>query len=316
VSLASAASVREGLRAAGHDVVDIEVGRDGVWRRQGGAEVAVTPGRGFEGVDVVFPVLHGPFGEDGTVQGLLECLDVPYVGAGVLASALCMDKVMFKELMAHAGLPQVDYRAVRAAEFASDRTGVLARLEALGLPVFVKPARLGSSVGIVRVAAAEDMPGALQTALEYDSLAIVEAAARGLEVECSVIGNGEPIASEPGEIVLGAGEAGWYDYNAKYTPGGMQLAVPARAPPRVRERIQEMAIQAFQVSGCCGLARVDFFIEGEHVLLNELNTMPGFTATSVFASLFEATGVPYAELLDRLVQLAFERHEAAARHRH
>jgi D-alanine-D-alanine ligase len=310
VSLASAASVREGLRAAGHDVVNIEVGRDGVWRRDGGVDVAVTPGRGLQGVDVVFPVLHGPFGEDGTVQGLLECLDVPYVGSGVLASALCMDKVMFKELMAHAGLPQVDYRAVRAAEFASDRGGVLARLDALGLPVFVKPARLGSSVGIVRAAAAGDLPGALQTAFEYDSLAIVEAAARGLEVECSVIGNGEPIASEPGEIVLGAGEAGWYDYEAKYTPGGMQLVVPARVPPWVRERIQSVAIEAFQRTGCSGLARVDFFVEGESVLLNELNTMPGFTATSVFASLFEASGVPYAELLDRLVQLAFERHAA------
>jgi len=289
--------------------VKVEVGRDGVWRR-GGATVAVTPGRGLDGVDVVFPVLHGPFGEDGTVQGLLECLDVPYVGAGVLASALCMDKVTFKELMAHAGLPQVDYRSVRAAEFVSDRAGVLARLEALGLPVFVKPARLGSSVGIVRVASSRELPAALGTAFEYDSLVIVEAAARGLEVECSVIGNGEPIASEPGEIVLGAGEAGWYDYEAKYTPGGMQLVVPARVPPWVRERIQSVAIEAFQRTGCSGLARVDFFVEGESVLLNELNTMPGFTATSVFASLFEASGVPYAELLDRLVQLALERHAA------
>ncbi len=315
VSLASSASVREGLLAAGHEPIAIDIGRDGVWRRDG-APVALTPGQGLDGVDVVFPVLHGPFGEDGTVQGLLECLDVPYVGAGVLASAVCMDKVMFKELMAHAGLPQVDYRAVRAEELVSDRSGVLARLEGLGLPVFVKPARLGSSVGIVRVGAADELAGALQTAFEHDGLAIVEAAARGLEVECSVIGNGDPIASEPGEIVLGAGEAGWYDYEAKYTPGGMQLVVPARVPPWVRERIQEMAIEAFQRAGCSGLARVDFFIEGERVLLNELNTMPGFTATSVFASLFEASGVPYAELLDRLVQLAFERHAALARHRH
>jgi D-alanine-D-alanine ligase len=315
VSLASAASVREGLRTAGHEVIEIEVGRDGVWRRDGVA-LTVKPGCGLDGVDVVFPVLHGPFGEDGTLQGLLECLDVPYVGAGVLASAVCMDKVMFKEVMAHAGVPQVEYRSVRAADLASDRAGVLARLKALGLPVFVKPARLGSSVGIVRVASPDELPAALQTAFEHDSLAIVEAAARGLEVECSVIGNGDPVASEPGEIVLAAGETGWYDYEAKYTPGGMRLEVPARVPPRVRERIREMAIEAFQVTGCCGLARVDFFIEGESVLLNELNTMPGFTATSVFASLFEASGVPYAELLDRLVALAFERHTASARHRH
>jgi D-alanine-D-alanine ligase len=316
VSLASAASIRDGLARAGHEPIAIEVGRDGVWRRDGGIDVVITPGRGLEGVDVVFPVLHGPFGEDGTVQGLLECLDVPYVGAGVLASALCMDKLMFKELMAHAEMPQVEYRGVCTDELAADRDGVLARLRPLGLPVFVKPARLGSSVGIVRVDGAAELPAALKTAFEHDPVAIVEAAARGLEVECSVIGNGDPIASEPGEIVLAAGEAGWYDYAAKYTPGGMELIVPARVPGWVRDRVQQIAIEAFRRAGCSGLARVDFFIDGERVLLNELNTMPGFTATSVFASLFEASGVPYAELLDRLVQLAFERHVASGRHRH
>jgi D-alanine-D-alanine ligase len=315
VSLASAASVRAGLADAGHEPIAIEIGRDGVWRRDG-AVVEVKPGGGLAGVDVVFPVLHGPFGEDGTVQGLLECLDVPYVGAGVLASALCMDKLMFKELMAHAGMPQVDYRAVRASAFAADRAGALAELGPLGLPVFVKPARLGSSVGIVRAASADELPSALQIAFEHDSLAIVEAAARGIEVECSVIGNGDPIASDPGEIVLAAGEAGWYDYEAKYSPGGMRLVVPARVPDRVRERIREVAIEAFLLTRCSGLARVDFFIEGERVLLNELNTLPGFTSTSVFAALFEASGVPYAELIDRLVELAFERHAAERRVRY
>ena len=300
---------------AGHDPIAIEIGRDGVWRRDG-AVMEVKPGAGLDGVDVVFPVLHGPFGEDGTVQGLLECLDVPYVGAGVLASALCMDKLMFKELMAHAGMPQVDYRAVRAAAFAADRERVLAGLSALGLPVFVKPARLGSSVGIVRAASADELPAALDTALEHDSLAIVEAAARGIEVECSVLGNADPIASDPGEIVLAAGEAGWYDYEAKYSPGGMHLVVPARVPEPVRERIRDVAIEAFLLARCSGLARVDFFIEGERVLLNELNTLPGFTSTSVFAALFEASGVPYAEVLDRLVDLAFERHAAEQRLSH
>jgi D-alanine-D-alanine ligase len=315
VSLASAASVRDGLTQAGHVPIAIEIGRDGVWRRDG-ATVAVELGRGLDGVDVAFPVLHGPFGEDGTVQGLLECLDVPYVGAGVLASALCMDKVMFKGLMAHAGLPQVRYRAVHAEEFATERDFVLTDLTALRLPVFVKPARLGSSVGIVRAATEAEVPAALETAFEYDPLAIVEAAARGLEVECSVLGGGDPIASEPGEIVLANGESGWYDYAAKYSPGGMQLIVPARVPERVRDRIQEIAISAFVRTGCYGLARVDFFIDGERVLLNELNTMPGFTSTSVYAALFEASGIPYAELLDRLVQLAVERHAAARWHRH
>jgi D-alanine-D-alanine ligase len=295
--------------------IAIDIGRDGVWRRAG-AIVAVEPGRGLEGVDVVFPVLHGPFGEDGTVQGLLECLDVPYIGAGVLASALCMDKVVFKELMAHAGLPQVRYLAVRAETFASEHDVVIGDLHALGLPVFVKPARLGSSVGIVRATTEAELPAALETAFGHDSLAIVEAAARGLEVECSVLGGSDPIASEPGEIVLAKGESGWYDYDAKYSPGGMRLMVPARVPERVRERIKEIAVSAFVQAGCYGLARVDFFVDGEQVLLNELNTMPGFTTTSVYAALFEASGIEYAEVLDRLVQLALERHAAERRHRH
>ncbi len=316
ISLASAASVARGLRAAGHEAVPVQIGRDGVWRDAGGEIVQVAPGAGFEEADAVFPVLHGPFGEDGTVQGLLECLDVPYVGAGVLASALCMDKVVFKDLMAHAGVPQVDYRGVRTESFMSDRAAVMQELAGLGLPVFVKPARLGSSVGIARVADLDEFPRALETAFEHDSVAIVEAAAPGLEVECSVIGNAEPLASQPGEIVLAAGECGWYDYEAKYTPGGMRLIVPARIHAHVRERVRELAVSTFLTSGCCGLARVDFFVNGESVLVNELNTMPGFTETSVFGSLFEASGIPYPELLDRLVNLALERHAAERRHRY
>jgi D-alanine-D-alanine ligase len=314
VSLASAASIRTGLEQGGHEPIAIEVGRDGVWRRDG-RELAIEPGRGLEGADVAFPALHGPFGEDGTLQGLLECLDVPYVGAGVLSSALCMDKVMFKELMRHADVPQVDYRAVRADELSADREAVLEGLAALGLPVFVKPARLGSSVGIARVAGESELPGALEAAFAHDRLAIVEAAATGLEVECSVIGNGEPIASQPGEILLAAGESGWYDYEAKYTPGGMELIVPARLPPAVSERVRELAIGTYRRVDCSGLARVDFFVEGERVLVNELNTMPGFTSTSVFASLFEASGISYPQLLDRLLELALERHADERRQR-
>ncbi|HEY2653567.1 MAG TPA: D-alanine--D-alanine ligase family protein [Solirubrobacteraceae bacterium] len=307
VSLSSAASIREGLEQAGHRPLEIEVGRDGVWRRDG-RELAVIPGRGLEGADVVFPALHGPFGEDGTVQGLIECLDVAYVGAGVLASSLCMDKAMFKELMRLNGIPQVGYRVVRAEELAGDAGRVPALIDELGLPVFVKPARLGSSLGISRVGAEGELLPALEAAFAHDPLALVEAAATGLEVECSVIGNGDPIASAPGEILLGAGEEGWYDYAAKYSPGGMQLIVPARVPDHVRERIRELATRSFRLVGCSGLARVDFFVEGERVLVNELNTMPGFTATSVFARLFEAGGLAYPQLLDRLLELALERH--------
>ncbi len=313
VSLASAASVAAGLRTAGYEVTVLEVGRDGVWR-DGGTEVGVVPGRGLDGQDVVFPVLHGPFGEDGTVQGLLDCLDVPYVGAGVLGSAVCMHKVMFKELMAQAEIPQVDYRAVRVQDHRDDPAAVRRSLAPLGLPVFVKPARLGSSVGIVRAGDVEELSPALDTAFVHDPLAIVEAAAIGREIECSVLGNDDPVASEPGEILLAGGEGGWYDYEAKYRPGGMQLVVPARVSPEVRDRVRQLAVEAFVLSGCSGLARVDFFVVGETVLLNELNTMPGFTETSVYGSLFKASGIPYPELLDRLVQLAFERHAAERAH--
>jgi D-alanine-D-alanine ligase len=315
VSLASAASVRRGLEAAGHEPVAIEIGRDGVWRMEG-LEVTLEPGRGIAGVDAVFPVLHGPFGEDGTVQGLLECLDIPYVGAGVLASAVCMDKVLFKSVMAQAGIPQVEHRAIGLAAFRADPRATLAELAVLGLPLFVKPARLGSSVGIVRVMRTEELEAALETAFEHDSLAIAEAAARGIEVECSVIGNDDPVASEPGEIMLAAGEDGWYDYEAKYTPGGMRLIVPARVPPHVRDRVRELALEAYRSTGCRGLARVDFFIDGERVLLNELNTIPGFTETSVFGALFEASGIPYPQLLDRLIDLALERHREERSYRH
>jgi D-alanine-D-alanine ligase len=314
VSLSSAASVRDGLREAGHQPLDVLIDRDGAWSLDG-EPLSLTPGGGVAGADVVFPALHGPFGEDGTIQGLLECLDVAYVGAGVLASALCMDKVFFKDLMAQAGVPQVPYRSVTVERYTASPESELSALAGLGLPVFVKPARLGSSVGIARVASAEELPGALEAAFEHDPLAIVEAAATGIEVECSVLGNGDPIASEPGEIMLAAGESGWYDYEAKYTPGGMELVVPARIPSHVRERVRELAVETFKRTACCGLARVDFFVNGEQVLVNELNTIPGFTSTSVYAALFGASGIPYAELLDRLVHLALERHEATRRYR-
>ncbi len=314
VSLASAASVCSGLRAAGHEVMMIEIGPEGCWRRDG-HPVALEPGRGLERADAVFPALHGRFGEDGTVQGLLECLGVPYVGAGVLASALCMDKVVFKDLMTQAGIPQVGYRGVSVQRYRCERGVVLGDLASLGMPVFVKPARMGSSLGIVRVAGVQGLAAALEQAFECDPLAIVEAAASGLEAECSVIGNDDPFASEPGEIVLtGKGEEGWYDYEAKYAVGGMELVVPARIPDHVRRRVRELAVETFVAARCCGLARVDFFVQGEEVLVNELNTIPGFTRTSVFASLLQAGGMPYPELLDRLVKLALERHAAERRY--
>jgi D-alanine-D-alanine ligase len=301
VSLASAESVRAGLAEGGHEPVDVRIDREGRWT-SGGEALPLEPGSGLLGADVVFPALHGPFGEDGTVQGLLELLDVPYVGAGVLASSLSMDKAIFKDLMAAHGVPQVDYAVVRDG----DGRG------SLGPPVFVKPARLGSSVGISRAISEVELDRGLALAFEHDPVVVVERMATGIEVECSVLGNREPEASTPGEIVIRKGD--WYDYEAKYTDGGMELVVPARTPHL--EEVRRLAVQVFKIVGCSGMARVDFFVTGEGVLVNELNTIPGFTATSVYAKLWEATGVPYAELLDRLLGLALERHEEERRFRH
>ncbi len=313
ISLASGRAVREGLQRAGHRVRWVEIGRDGAWRCDG-ERLSLCPGEGLLGAHVAFPVLHGPFGEDGTVQGVLEMLDVAYVGAGVAASALCLDKVLFKELMRAAGIPQVDYAGVRAERWRRAPAQVLAELAALGLPVFVKPAHQGSSVGIVRVAQAARLEAALEQAFAHDPLAIVEGMGRGTEVECALLGrpraecgaHGPALASEPGEIVL---KGQWYDFKAKYEPGGMELVVPARISPAARQRVRELALDVFAHTGCEGLARVDFFVDGELVLVNELNTMPGFTPTSVYAKLIEASGIPYAELVDRLCRLALERHE-------
>jgi D-alanine-D-alanine ligase len=312
ISLNSAAAVRQGLEQGGHETLVVEISREGRWTHEG-SPVMLEPAGGLLDAAVAFPVLHGPYGEDGTVQGLLELLDVPYVGAGVLASAVSMDKVVFKELMGRAGIPQVDYVAAREG----DGTGPLERL---GLPVFVKPARLGSSVGISKVSEHGQLAEALREAFQHDPLVIVEAAARGIEVECSVLGNSRPEASEPGRILVRAAESDWYDYEAKYAPGGMELQAPAEIPEPTRDRVRHLAKEAFLRVGCSGMARVDFFIEDENdpdtVLVNELNTIPGFTETSVYAKLFEASGVSYTDLLNRLLDLAIERHEETRRYRH
>ncbi|HYJ00268.1 MAG TPA: D-alanine--D-alanine ligase family protein [Thermoleophilaceae bacterium] len=302
VSLESAKAVATGLEEGGHEVVGVTIDRDGRWSHEGSA-VALEPGGGLLGCEVVFPALHGPYGEDGVVQGLLDALDVPYCGAGVAASALSMDKVLFKDLLSVHGVAQVPYVALRAGD---DPAGVAG----LGLPVFVKPARLGSSVGISKVSGADELPAALAAAFEHDPLVIVEAMSHGMEVECSVTGNDRPEVSLPGEIEL---DADWYDYEAKYTAGGMRLIVPARLPDDVAERVRATAAEIYRLVDCAGMARCDFFVEDPHgdarVLINELNTIPGFTATSVFAKLWEATGVAYPELLDRLLGLALERHD-------
>ncbi len=296
----SGASVADGLRSAGHEVVEIRVERDGRWLSDG-AEVAVRPAAGLLDADAAFPVIHGPYGEDGVVQGTLEALDVPYVGAGVLAAAITLDKLTFKRLLSTHGLPQVGFCAVGDDDWE-------ARVAELGLPLWVKPSRLGSSVGITKVGEISQLEAAITVASRHDSRVIVEAGAAGREVECSVIGNEEPQTSLPGEIVA---HADWYDYEAKYTDGRMDLLVPAPISEASALRVRELAAEAFVVTGCSGLARCDFFVtHAGEVLVNELNTMPGFTTTSVFAKLFEASGVAYPDLCDRLVRLALERHRS------
>ncbi|MBJ7330635.1 MAG: D-alanine--D-alanine ligase [Solirubrobacteraceae bacterium] len=315
VSLKSAAAVRDGLHRGNHETVWVLLGRDGSWTTEDGEPVALTPGGGLLGCDVAFPALHGPFGEDGTVQGLLELLDVPYVGSGVLASAACIDKIVFKDLMRAAGIPQVDYAGVHHAQWRDDREQVLADLERLGTPVFVKPARLGSSVGIVKVSEPAELAGALDEAFTHDPRVVVEAMATGLEIECSVLGTPEePEVSTPGEIEL-LGDADWYDYEAKYADGGMNLVVPARITEEQTKKLQELAKEAFTRANCFGLARADFFVDGDEILVNELNTMPGFTATSVYGKLWIASGLAYADLVEDLCRLAMARAQAAKAYR-
>jgi D-alanine-D-alanine ligase len=311
----SADAVCDALHATGHEAVTIDVDRTGAWSRNGTA-IAIEPGRGLLGADVVFSTLQGPFGEDGAVQGLLECLAIPFVGSGVLASAICQDKAAFKALMARTAMPQGAYRAVQRSEFESGSDAVLAGLESLGPIVFVKPADQGSSVGVSRADSPQTLLRALEVAFEYGSCAVVEAAAAGVEIECAVIGNDEPIASEPGEVVMVGDGPGWFDYQTKYTPDSIQLFMPPRIPRRSRKRVRELARQIFLCTGCTGLARVDFFVDGRKVLVNEINTMPVLKKTSAFPLLFERTGIPYTELIGRLLNLALEHHAARRRYRH
>jgi D-alanine-D-alanine ligase len=299
VSLRSGEAVARGLEQAGHEAVRVTISREGTWSC-GEEAVELVPGAGLLDADAAFPALHGPFGEDGSVQGLLEWLDLPYVGSDVLASAICMDKLTLKRLFAEAGIPQVDF--AEAGE-----PGWRERCAEMSLPLWVKPSRLGSSVGISRVDDIGELERAVEQARRHDPRAIVEAHAAGREVECSLLGNEEVEASLPGEVVA---HGDWYDYETKYRYGGMDLVVPAPIGDEQIAAVRELALRAFELGGCAGLARCDFFVTADGaVLVNEVNTMPGFTETSVYAKLWEASGLDYPSLCDRLVHLAVERHE-------
>ena len=314
ISVASARSVVAALDPERYETTAIEIGRDGRWELAGSTRtlasakdgVAETlpvvadraPARALTQVDVVLPILHGPFGEDGTVQGLLELAGLPYVGAGVAASALCMDKDLFKAVLRDRGIPVARSVTLRDGDEPT---------HAFPYPVFVKPARLGSSVGISKVHAEDELEPAVALARRHDDKVLIEELLDGVEVECGVLGNREPIASQVGEIVA---HAEWYDYAAKYDEGGMELVVPARIPSEIAERVRTIAVESFVATECEGMARIDLFVRPNgDVVVNEINTIPGFTATSVYAKLFEATGISYGELLDSLIGFALERHE-------
>lgn len=267
-------------------------------------------------IDVMFPVLHGTFGEDGTVQGLLELAGIPYVGAGVLASATGMDKDIMKRLFRDAGLPVVPWLLLSRSEWESDPAHVRQMAAfSIGFPLFVKPGNLGSSVGISKVHNARELPPALDLAAQYDRKILVEHAVVGREVECAVLGNEHPEASVPGEIVP-VNE--FYDYEAKYVKEGSNVIIPARLTHRQVKRIKDYSVRAFQAIDCAGMARVDFLLDRQagKTFVNEINTIPGFTPISMYPKLWEASGVPYAQLLDRLIQLALERHQQKLRTRY
>ncbi len=340
ISCISARSVIDALDPETIEVIPIGITREGSWRllpgppalpadtgrlpeigAGDGAPVKLGGGSGSpelvgvdgsrRAIDIVFPVLHGPQGEDGAVQGMLELARVPYVGAGVLGSAIGMDKVVQKIMFTAAGLPVVPWEVVREPEWREDPEGVAARAGALGFPVFTKPATLGSSVGIVKVHDPSDLEAGLDEAFRYARKAVIEQGVEGArEMECAVLGNDDPVASIVGEIVPTGHE--FYDYEAKYLDEhGATLSIPAAVPRRLMERIQRMAVTAFRATDCAGMARVDLFLKGDDELcVNEINTIPGFTQISMYPKLWEASGLPYRDLVERLLDLAVERHDA------
>src|SRR5215213_1063736 len=334
VSLASARAITRALQKGGrYEVVPVGITREGRWISSGepmrelesragylpdGSDFKVSgppaspseklpAGLGF--VDVVFPVLHGPYGEDGTIQGMLELAGIPYVGSGILASAVGMDKLTMKKVFAHHGLPQVEWVGLTRKEWEGDGDGWIRRVEdALGYPCFVKPANLGSSVGIGKAGDAAELRRALYEAAALDRRLIVEAFVDAREIEVSVLGNEGAQVSVPGEILVKKNE--FYDYEAKYAKGGMELVVPADTLDETTAELRRVARTAYEAIDAAGMARVDFFLEreGGRLLLNEINTIPGFTPTSVYSRLWAASGLSYEELLERLITLALERH--------
>jgi len=333
VSVASATSIFQHLDRTRYEPVPIHIDKGGRWILAGQAPGALPPAAVLEhrttevpqplepsaavsgsGLDVVFPVLHGPYGEDGTVQGLLELANVPYVGAGVLGSAVGMDKAVMKVLFAASGLPIVPHLTVLRRAWLDQRSSIATQAaDELRFPMFVKPANLGSSVGISKVQSAADFADAMELALQFDRKVVIEAAVPSArEIECAVLGNDSPEASIPGEAIP---SREFYDYEAKYLDEGLRLLIPTPLADTHVAEIRRMAIDAFRAVDGAGMSRVDFLVAGDtgETFVNELNTIPGFTPVSMYPKLWEASGLPYPALLDRLIELALERHEAKQR---
>jgi D-alanine-D-alanine ligase len=333
VSIKSARSVVSAINKDKYDVIPLGIAKNGTWLKGPEAQLALTARtkidrgettevlpptstsreltelvKNEESPPIVFPVLHGPYGEDGTIQGMLEMMNVPYVGAGVLGSALGMDKILQKQIFLHQGLPAVPFVWFLKKEWVKDKKGVLAKIKKLStFPFFVKPANLGSSVGISKAHNEKELEKAIDVAGTYDRKIIIEKGMENIrEIEVSVLGNDEPKASVCGEVIP-ANE--FYDYDAKYIDGNSRLSIPAKISPSIQTKIQSIAIQAFQALDCCGFSRVDFFLEKKtnKIWLNELNTIPGFTSISMYPKLWEASGIPYSALIDKLIQLGIER---------
>ena len=330
VSVRSARSVIGALDRSRWDVLAIGITKGGAWLGPedsaaviGNGGAAVSGGDGgvltspaaltaLAGCDVAFPLVHGTFGEDGTLQGFLEIAGIPYAGCGVAASAIGMDKALMKAIFQEAGIRVPLYSVIRSWEYALDEMIATRLVETnLGYPCFVKPANGGSSVGITRAASREDLPDAFRMAFAYDDKVVVEAAVHGREVECSVLGNEHPEASVVGEVVP---DREFYDYDSKYAgDSSTELRIPAPLSADDAEAVRALAIRMYQVMGCEGYARIDFFVTGEGVVANEINTIPGFTSISMYPKLWEASGVGYSELLTRILEFAFERHRRRAR---
>jgi len=298
VALRSAESIIAAMDPAKYDVQRILITPEGRWQPRA---ISPEPG-GNPDIDVVFPVLHGTFGEDGTVQGLLELADLPYVGAGVLASSVSMDKEVMKRLAVERGLPVVEYLVLRRGQFQPDE--VCGRLP---FPVFVKPANLGSSVGVSKAKTCEELIAALEFAAKFDRKILVERGIQGREFECSVLGNDKPVAAVPCEILP---SRDFYDYEDKYLLNRAETVVPADLTPEQTREVQRLAVECYQAVDCEGMARVDFLMEGSTgtFFINEINTIPGFTSISMYPKMWEASGLPYPKLIDRLIELALERH--------